>query len=426
MNASLEERTLPPWRAAIVPAVVGWVWARLCVAAGFLVAHRSLDLLDNPHGQVSLDRGLFVWDGSYYRVLAQSWYDGANADAARFFPLYPKLARVIAPIFGGNTDVALLVISNVSALVAAVICWRLAMEGLARFSDAPDSVSHVPNVTRSVGSDQSDSQWASRLGGWLELKLLLGDRWFQPLKPDDAVAVANRTSWMVMIFPAGFVMAFAYTESLALALTAGTLLALVRRQFILAGFLALLSAMLRPVGGLLLIPIVIELWQTRPRPNLAKSTIAVASPFVGITAALLWINRSTGDFLLPWRLQQQIRGGFQDPVTRVLEPIGEILKGDFRDVYNFGFMVVFIFLGFQMVRLRQPLSWLAFTLVSSVILLSSQVTDSLGRYGLVVVPFIIAAAQWANTTWRQRIYAIGCSVMMVWLVSEAMISRLVP
>ena len=426
MTSSPEETALPPWRAAIVPALAGWIWARLCIAAGFLVAQRSLDLLDNPNGQISLDRGLFVWDGSYYRVLAQSWYDGANADAARFFPLYPKLARVIAPIFGGNTDIALLVISNLSALLAAVLCWRLAMEGLARFADPSDSVSLASDGKRSRGSNLSDSPWSSRLGGWLELKLLLGDRWFQPMRTDDAVAVAQRTSWMVMIFPAGFVMAFAYTESLALALTAGTLLALVRRQFIVAGFLALLSAMLRPVGGLLLIPIVIELWQTRPRPNLAKATIAVASPFVGITAALLWINRSTGDFLLPWRLQQQIRGGFQDPITRVLEPIGEILKGDFRDVYNFGFMVVFVFLGYQMVRLRQPLSWLAFTLVSSLILLSSQVTDSLGRYGLVVVPFIIAAAQWANTTWKQRIYAVGCSVAMIWLVSEAMISRLVP
>lgn len=430
---------LPGWRAGLPAALIGWAWARICVGAGFLLAHRTIDFLDNPDGAVSLARGLFVWDGSYYRVLAQHWYDGANPDAARFFPLYPQLARMLAPLFGGNVEISLLVISNLAALVGALLCWRLTLEALARRdtvadpgsvpapSDAAEMTGGGTGDRRGAGDRHSgDDRRAATFGGWLQLRRLLHDDWAGGVNEAEALAIANRTAWMVAVFPAGFVLAFAYTESLALALTAGTLLALVRRHFVTAGVLALFAAMLRPVGGLLLVPIVIELWQSRPRPTWLRSTVALAGPVVGITIAFLWINASTHDLLLPWRLQQEIRGGFQDPVTRVLEPIGEAFKGNFRDSYNLGFMAVFIFLGFQAVRFRQRLSWLTFAFVSSLILLSSQVTDSLGRYGLVVVPFIVAAAQWADTRAKQRLYAGASSLLLVWLVSEALISRLVP
>ena len=49
-------------------------------------------------------------------------------------------------------------------------------------------------------------------------------------------------------------------------LLAATLLALHRRAFAMAGLFALLSALLRPVGAVLLVPIVVELVRSRPRP----------------------------------------------------------------------------------------------------------------------------------------------------------------
>ena len=58
--------------------------------------------------------------------------------------------------------------------------------------------------------------------------------------------------------------------------------------------------------------------------------------------------------------------------------------------------------------------------------LSSQQTDSLGRYALVVVPFVVALAQWSDRRWRQLAVAGVSSVGLVWLTSEALLGRMVP
>lgn len=391
---------MPRWRDSIVPSLIGWVWARLCIALGFLIAGQTVTVLDNPGGHAMIRQGLFVWDGAYYRVLSQVWYGGANPDAARFFPLYPQLARLLAPVFGGNDEIALLVISNLSALLGAMVLWMLTAEMLER--------------ARHGGQDHGVSGGQDPGGGQVGVL-------------DSAIrSTADRSAWMIAIFPAAFVFTYAYTESLALVLTAGTLLALLRKQFFVAALLAFGAAILRPVGGLLLVAIAVELWECRPRPALLKSLVALAAPVAGLVSAFVWIWVSTDDLLRPLRLQGEIRRGFQDPITRMLEPIGELLKGDFRDTYNLGFMIVFAFLAYQAVRFRQPRSWLAFMFASLLVLQSSQVTDSLGRYGVIVVPLVVALAQWADVRWKQVAYGAGASVMLAWIVSEAMIGRLVP
>lgn len=359
------------WRDGLAPVAVGWLVARACVLAGYLLAHPLSEHLDTPRGSYHLEQGLFTWDGAYYVVLAEQWYS-AVADSARFFPLYPALARVLAPLFGGDHQLALLVIANVSAFAGALLVWRLAAEALA---------------DRDVGS---------------------------------------RAAWMLPIFPAGFVLVFAYTEGLAVVFVAGTLLALHRRRWLLAGAVGLLAALLRPVGGLVVVAILVEVVRTRPRPSLPSMAVALAGPVVGLLAAMTWIAATTRDFWLPVTIQQEIRGGFQDPITRVFEPIGEVLTGDFRDVYNLAFMWVLIALLAVAVRRGQPLSWIAYSGVSLLVLLSSQVTDSLGRYGMVVVPFVIALAQWAERRWQQALVGVLSCSALVWLTSEAWLGRLVP
>jgi hypothetical protein len=119
-------------------------------------------------------------------------------------------------------------------------------------------------------------------------------------------------------------------------------------------------------------------------------------------------------------------------VTRVLEPVGELIRGNFRDVYNLGFMIVFLLLFVFMVLgarssgPKLPISWIAYSGVSLLFMLSSQVTDSLGRYGLLVVPFIVALALWADRRWRKLAVGIACSAGLIWLTSEALLGRLVP
>lgn len=363
------------WRDGLVPVLVGWVWARCCVAFGWVLSERLDGVLENPRAVIGPDSGLFTWDGNFYRDLAVGWYDAVPEAGARFFPLFPALARGLAPLFGGREDVALVVLANAGAFAGAWVLWRLVAEVV----DA-----HGPP------------------------------------------AVATRAAWMVALVPSAFVMVWAYTEGLALLLVAATLLALHRRAFVWAGVFGLLSAALRPVGAVLLLPILIELVRARPRPRPMPAIAALAGPVLGLAGAMLLIARTTGDLWVPVEAQRELRGGFQDPITRVLEPIGEILGGNFRDVYNLAFMVALILLFVVAVRRRQPLSWLAYAGVTLVVTLSSQQTDSLGRYGLVVVPFVVALAQWAERRWQQVGVAVLGSVGLAWWTSEALLGRLVP
>ncbi len=378
------------WRDGLLPVLIGWVWARVCIAAGWVLSDRLGGVLDNPRAVIGAHSGLLTWDGLFYRDIAIGWYDGVPDAGARFFPLYPALGRTLAPLFGGREDWSLVVIANVAAFAGALVLWRLVKEVIEGSPSSP-----LP---------------ATGTGPWGRLTSTVGDR----------------AAWMVAIAPSAFVLAWAYTEGLALLLIAATLLALHRRAFALAGLLALLSAALRPVGGLLLLPIVIELWRARPRPPWPAIVAAVAGPLVGLVGAFGVIAATTGDVWIPVDAQRELRGGFQDPITRVLEPMGELVKGNFRDTYNLAFMLVLIALLVVAIRRRQPLSWLAYAGATLVITLSSQQTDSLGRYALVVVPFVVALAQWADRRWRQLAVVGVSSFGLIWLTSEALLGRMVP
>jgi hypothetical protein len=382
---------LPPsdalrWRDGLVPVMVGWLWARCLLAAGWVLSDRLYEVMDHPRATIGAHSGLLTWDGLFYRDIAIGWYDGVPEAGARFFPLYPALGRLVAPLFGGREDWALVVIANVSAIAGALVLWRLVREVIDR-SDASTDRSVIGRLVGTVG---------------------------------------DRAAWMVAIAPSAFVLAWAYTEGLALLLIAATLLALHRRAFALAGLFALLSAALRPVGAMLLVPIVIELVRARPRPSWPAALSAVTGPILGLVGALGVIAATTGDIWIPLDAQRELRGGFQDPITRVLEPMGELVKGNFRDTYNLAFMLVLLALFVVAVRRRQPVSWLAYAGLTLLVTLSSQQTDSLGRYALVVVPFVVALAQWSDRRWRQIAVAGVSSVGLVWLTSEALLGRLVP
>ena len=58
------------WRDGLVPTLIGWVWARMCIAIGFAVAKVMVDVLEVPRGDRQIREGLFTWDGTYYRAIA--------------------------------------------------------------------------------------------------------------------------------------------------------------------------------------------------------------------------------------------------------------------------------------------------------------------------------------------------------------------
>ena len=395
------------WTDGLRPALIGWAWARICIGAGFLVAHALSGRVTLPDGRLHLDEGLLTWDGAFYRALAAGWYDGAPAESARFFPAYPALGRLLAPLFLGREDLALLAVTNACALGGAVVLWRLAVEALGGAGTIADGGAGVA---------------------------------------DPGAAVADRSAWMVAIIPSAFVLAFAYSEGPSLLLVAATLLALHRRAFAWTALWALAAAAVRPVGVLLVVPIAVEVARTLleggptpPGPTArgdgparpGAGTVlgmgaAVVAPLAGLGLAMAWLGSLTGDAGLPLRIQRQLRDGFRDPVTRLAQAVWDVTRGDFRDVYNLAFALAFIALAVVAVRRRQPLAWILYSVATLVVAGSANNIDSFGRYALLALPLVIALAQWAGPRWRQVLVAVGGSVGLVWLTAEALLGRVVP
>jgi hypothetical protein len=184
---------------------------------------------------------------------------------------------------------------------------------------------------------------------------------------------------------------------------------------------------------LVAVPVAIEAW-TALRPRIGRwsarellgGLAAVAAPVAGLALGILWIGATTGDLGEPLRIQRQLRAGFRDPVTRLAESMWDVARLDLRDVYNVAFAVLFIVLLVLSWRRRQPWSWLAYSAVTLVVGLSANNIDSLGRYGLLALPLVVALAQWAAPRWRQALVAGVGSAGLVWMTAAALLGRMIP
>ncbi|MFM7069961.1 MAG: glycosyltransferase family 39 protein [Actinomycetes bacterium] len=381
--AGTPDRPRLGWRAGLPASLLGATWARCCIAAGFVAAHLLAGSVRLPDGRLHLREGLLTWDGTYYRVLVDGGYASAPSDAARFFPLYPAVTRLLAPIVGGRTDVALVLVANVAAVAAALVLWTLVTEAL-------------------------------------------GD-----------TGVAERSAWMLALWPAAFVLAFAYSEALFVLTVAAALLLLHRRRFLTAGMVGAAAAVIRPVGVLLIVPALIEVigsWRHsntdddhRGPPRVIGSVAAVLGPPIGTLTAFWWIAAASNQpWSTPLAVQRTLRGGFREPVSRLIGAAVDVAGGNFRDLPNLLAALLGVALVVVAVRRRQPWSWVAYSVVTLVVALAANNIDSLGRYLLAAVPLIVAAAQWADRPRRAQLAAVVGSLGVVAATTAALLGRVVP
>ena len=156
-----------------------WLWLPLLVFAGtrlgiLLVAYLAAGLMaDSPFvppyhlrgmDNVLLDVFGSRWDTGFYASIAEEGYryQGVPLPSVAFFPLYPLMMRAVGALVG-DVLVAGILISNAALLLAVMLLYRLA-----------------------------DESWGE--------------------------AVAGRTVWYFLIFPAAFFGTAVYSESLFLPL----------------------------------------------------------------------------------------------------------------------------------------------------------------------------------------------------------------
>jgi len=325
-------------RAAFIP----WVMARVIVVGALGVARYGFGELEGARRPAALDQGLFAWDAAFYRGIAEHGY-GVFREGLRFFPLVPLLSRGLGVVFAGNDAVALLVVANVSALVFGALLYRLAL--------------------RETG---------------------------------DA-GVAMRAAWFAALFPAAGVLVMGYAEATFLAISVAMFLSLRSRRWWWAALGGVLAGLTRPAAALLAVPAAIEAartWRGATVQDRLARIGAVVSPFVGSALYLVWVGREYGDTWLPLRLQneQERRGGFANPVTRIIDGFGDLFGGDrFGSGVHVVWALVFLAL---VVVLAQRLagSYAAYAGATVLFGLAAENLDSFERYAMSAFPIVLGVA----------------------------------
>ena len=190
---------------------------------------------------------LVRWDAQWYAGIARAGYghtvlqpDGRHLSDYAFFPLLPVLERIVAAASGLAYVDAGLVVTWVATALAA---WRLYAVG-----------AHVY---------------------------------------DERVGVLLAVLWSVL--PVAIVTSMAYSEALFTALAAWAVHATLRRHWLLAGALAALAGLTRPVGvavvAAVAVPALVEVVRRRDRLALAGMLLAP----LGLLGYLAWVGTRTGE-----------------------------------------------------------------------------------------------------------------------------------
>lgn len=218
------------------------------------------------------------WDGSWYTGVARGGYPPGSPESTAFFPLYPALMRGATELFGGPVAVPALqawglVVSLASFLLALFFVYRIAEDG-----------------------------WGTE--------------------------VARRTVLCLAFFPSAFFFNAVYTESLFLALVAGSVWAYrVRRDLLLASALGALAVLTRHVGILLVLPLAFA-WLTDIRRYRWRGAYLALVPS-GLIAYAAFLRLRFGDTLVFQKVQKTewSRTFEPNPLVAVRDAVSQARSG---------------------------------------------------------------------------------------------------
>jgi hypothetical protein len=322
---------------AVLPA---WLTALVLVLAGYIVAVAVSNRLVGEHPQ-PLQDGLLAWDGTWYRDLATSGYQALPRAGVRFFPLFPLIGRALAAPLGGHVGLMLIVVGNGLSIAVLVLIRRLVL-----------------------------------------------------VEKGDA-RLADRAVWCIAIFPSAFVLVFAYSESLMLALTVGAFLCMRRGRWWWVAALGVLAALSRPVGVVLALPIAVEAlrgWRDAGGADRLARAVAVLAPVAGLATYLAWVGHVFGNFRLPFTVQDDLRGGVRFPLARIVEGFRQLAGSErFGDGLHLPFLLLLLVLLVVVFR-TWPVSYGLYAAAILVAALSAENLNSIERYGMSAFPLLLGLA----------------------------------
>lgn len=294
--------------------------------------------------------GLASWDAAWYREIAAGWYGAVQPEGLRFFPAFPALAGLLGLAPGVSATAAVVVAANLCALALGFAVYRLA-----------DAERHDPELAR-------------------------------------------RAVWLVYLVPPAYVLVMGYAEALFMTAAVVTLYGLRTQRWWVATAAGLVAGLTRPVGILLAVPAVVEAVRYR-RP---RALVPAAAPFAGLLAYLAWARSRTGDFWYPLTVQQEDarRGGWTDPLRGVAHAVGDWAGGD-HPTAGLHVLTAVVLVGLLVVLARRwPLSFTLYAAASLCVFLGARNLDSLERYALATVPFVLAGADLMRPREAERVVLV--------------------
>jgi len=347
-------------RAVIPPFVV----SRVIVLLSLAVTRHVLRAVSTDPLPIQSRLGLVGWDAAWYRDIADGGYDAVPRVGLRFFPFFPGVARMVDWVPGVDAGLAVVLVANLCALAVGFLLYELV------------------------------------------------------IREGKGVALARRSVWILYLAPSAFVLVMGYAESLMMIAAVVSLIALRSRRWWIAAIAGVVAGLTRPVGFLLVVPALVEVYRARkalPAKDRVGAVAAVLGPAVGMGAYLVWAERRTGDLFYPLRVQQKstTRGAWIDPFRAVWRAGREFGSGDHLSA---GIHIVTALLLVALVVVlwrRWPASFTAYALAATMIGLSARNLDSLERYSFSTVPFVVAAADLTGSGTRERIVLAALGALLV-------------
>ncbi|TML79061.1 MAG: hypothetical protein E6G04_06765 [Actinobacteria bacterium] len=356
-------------RSYAFPVIAFVVWR--VVQLAILLSFGGQSALKQTTGFLPISHpGFFLWDGAWYQRIMDVGYRpiaGSSQQPASFFPLLPWTTRAVRFVIRSELGAAILV-TTVASFAAVVLVYEV--------------------LRRWKG--ESVARWA--------IVLLLA-------------------------FPTSFFLWEFYTEALFIALTAGALLAMMRRAVWLAGILGGLATMARPTGILVLL--VLAVMYLEQRRGINRDVLWLVLCACGIGVVMLVMKQQTGSALaftrgseawgrhltVPWTpVNTTLRAYLHGTGPRLGGWSGSTASalGSVRDV-----VATYVFLFLFLVSLWRPWPWSARILILTMTLapMATGIVQSMSRYVLAAWPAFGVAAD-VPATVRSRVLGVVTLILI--------------
>ncbi len=366
---------------AVLQVLPAWIAARLVVTAALVVARVGVGTLRPGDAEAvrRVHEGLLSWDAGWYLSIARHGFVAAGLESVRFFPLYPMAGRYLGDVPGIGTEAALVLVANLSALLAMAALWLL------------------------VRHDSGDTR------------------------------LARRSVWLLALAPSAYSFVLAYSDATLLLCSVVALLGARTGRWWWAAAAGLAAGAVRPVGVLVVVPLAVEAWAGRGaeaggRCRWPARIAALAAPLAGAGAYMAWVWYRFGDPWLPLTVQQQRghRGQFAAPVAAMYRDVVDALGGHHVGSALHVPWVLACLVLLVVVWRRLPRSYAAFATAVLVVSLSSANLDSFERYALGAFPLVVGASLYTESRRVERVVLVVSGVAMAGYATLVFLGVVVP